>query len=83
MSAPIDFPEANFTFKGGPKEKYGTQNDVQDLRVWRTEDQHASCWRLTWRERFSALFFGKAWLHVATSGPPPPIALNVVRKFFK
>lgn len=30
-----------------------------------------SCWKMTWRERFAALVFGRVWLNVAAAGHPP------------
>ncbi len=67
---------------GGPAKKYGTAEDVGDLPVCRFDQGIVSCWRPTWAERLSILFFGRAWLHViATPRTHPPVALIARRTY--
>lgn len=66
MPTPSDFPEANFTFT-----KPQSMEDCGDLRVQRHGDGLLSCWRLSWRERLSALAFGTVWLNVLSDRHPP------------
>lgn len=43
-----------------------------------------SSWKLTWRERLSALFFGRTWVWVfGMNGTQPPIALSTMRTVFR
>lgn len=42
-----------------------------------------SCWRMTLRERLSALFYGKTWVWVHMGGKHPPIALACYRSAFR
>ena len=78
---PIDFDEANFTLRGGPAEKYGTDTAVADLPTYKGDGMQISCWGMTWRERLSALFHGKAWLRVAGE-THPPLALDCCATVF-
>lgn len=42
-----------------------------------------SCWRMTLRERLSALLFGKVWAWVHSGSVQPPISLACYRSAFK
>ena len=57
---PINFEQANFTWKGDGKE-------VMDLPAYRDETQTISLWKLSWRERLKLLWTGKLW-HWTFSG---------------
>ena len=56
MATPISFPEANRQWVG--------PGDTGPLPSYTTEETVLSCWKLGWKERFYALFSGKAWLTV-------------------
>ena len=43
---------------------------------------HASKWRMSFRERISALLFGRCWVFVHMPKTQPPIALLVTRTIF-
>jgi len=38
---------------------------------------------MSWRERFSALFFGKVWLSVYSGQTQPPVWLMATKEIFK
>jgi hypothetical protein len=82
MALPIQFPEANSTLGGGPAARYGTSDDVLDLAVYKDGQRIISCWRLSWRERLSALLFGRAWLHVWSGQTHSPVAVEAKRTIF-
>lgn len=48
--------------------------DVASLPVWRDGTQCVSCWRLGWRERLSAILFGRVWVAVLGQTQPPVYA---------
>lgn len=73
---PARFPEANTKLLGG-------QPDVEDLPAYKDGQQIISAWRLSWRERLSALVFGRLWLFVMSPDTHPPIALSVERTVFE
>ena len=68
MSKPIEFKEANAVWKGWPKDE--EREEVLDLPSFRDGEQTISAWKLTWPERFKALFNGILWLHVYGQQPP-------------
>ena len=53
--------------------------DCDDLPVCKTGTEIISKWRMSWRERMSALFFGVAFVSVLTRGASPPIVAWVKR----
>jgi hypothetical protein len=77
MASPRDFPEANFTFK-----KPEHMQNCRDLRVHNNGVTQFSCWELTWKERLSALVWGRVWLRVF-SGQHPPVAMDAMRWMWK
>jgi hypothetical protein len=84
MAVPTDFPQATRTLNGGPAEKFGTAKDVGDLRV--VDDSQGcidSCWKLSWRERLSALIHGKVWLLVRAENTHAPVAIVACRSIFE
>lgn len=75
---PINFAETNKTL-GAP---VGMDNCVP-LKVWTDGSLCLSCWRPTWRERFSILVFGRAWLWLWSGQTQPPVALEGRRTPFR
>lgn len=58
----------------------GQEDDVLPLPVYTDNEQCISCWQMSWRERLSALFFGRVWLSVLGGSTQPPVWLWVTRK---
>lgn len=57
--------------------------EIAPLQVHVDKGTVTSCWRMSWRERWSALIYGRVWCRLQTGGaPPPPIALNARRTIF-
>lgn len=54
---------------------------VKPLPIWTDGEQCLSCWRMTWRERVSALVFGKVWISVLTGKTQPPIFATAVKEY--
>lgn len=73
---PQPFPQANKTWKAPP----GMENCV-DLETFSDGDVIVSHWKMTWRERFSALFFGRVW-HYAWCARPAPVGIMVRKSIF-
>ena len=76
---PIPFPEQTKVL-APPRE--AMDPECIPLPVWTDGAQCVSCWRLTWRERFSALFFGRAWLSVYFGSSQPPVWVQAKRTVF-
>lgn len=69
---PQAFPEANRTLVKPPSM---TDEECGSLPVWTDGTTCVSCWKLTLRERLSALIHGRVWLGVLTGGTQPPVWL--------
>jgi hypothetical protein len=76
---PIQFPEANATLAKPPGM---TDEECGPLPVFNDGQQSISCWKMTWRERLSALVFGKVWLYVISGHTQPPVALEARKTIF-
>lgn len=76
---PDTFKQHNRTLGAPP----GMDN-CSSLQVYRhpTEPLLVSKWRMTWRERLSALLFGKVWVYVHASETHAPISLLVRKDIF-
>lgn len=77
---PIKFPEAIKTLQ---KPEGWTDEQCGPLPVTSDGMECISCWRPSWRERLSILFFGKIWLEVWSGTTQPPVALSGTRSIFK
>ena len=78
---PTTFPESNCTLYH-PESM--TAEECGPLEVWKDKDRCVSCWRLSLRERLSALLFGRVWLHVNSwGGTQPPVWLMAKRSVFE
>lgn len=80
MADPTNFREANKVLGPPPGDRDDTL--IDPLPIFTDGKACVSKWKLTWRERWSALFFGHAWVWVL--GPTqPPVALDVKSDIFK
>ncbi len=77
---PIEFPEANKTLV---KPQGMTDEECGPLPVFNDGQQSISCWKMTWRERLAALFFGRVWLFVYFGETQPPVQLEAMETVFK
>lgn len=79
---PATFPEATTELARPPDM---TEEECGPLSVYHHEELKAtvSCWTMSWRERLSALVFGRVWVWVHAGGvTQPPIALLTCRTIF-
>ena len=61
-----------------------TPEDCGPLPVFTDGKQCLSCWKATWGERLSILFYGKVWLGVRSGNTQPPVWLRGFKAaFFK
>lgn len=72
MSAlkPIKFPEANKILL---KPNSMTDEECRSLWVHTDGEQCISCWKLSFKQRLSALLFGRIWLSVHSGFTQPPV----------
>lgn len=76
---PIKFKEANKTLL---KPESMTDEECSSLTVFSDGRECVSCWKLSWRERLSALLFGKMWLGVLSGSTQPPVWLACANTVF-
>ncbi len=75
----IDFKDANKTLL---KPDSMTDEECGSLRVY-TDGKHCvSCWKPSWKERLSLLFFGRAWLYVFSGNTQPPVYIALEKTVF-
>ena len=77
---PKKFEQAN---KNLLKPEGMTDEECGSLPVFTDGTQCISLWQMTWRERLSALFFGKVWLSIYSGQTQPPVWLMAEREIFK
>ena len=76
---PITFPQSNTTLN---KPLNMTDDECSPLAVYRDGKQCISCWKMSWKERISALLFGRTWVWVLSGNTQPPIALEATKTIF-
>ena len=75
---PITFVEHNAVLQ---KPANMTDKECGSLSVYRDGKQCISCWKMSFKERISALLFGKVWLYVLSGNTQPPVALEVSNNY--
>lgn len=65
---PVKFKQCNHTLA---KPADMTNAQCRPLLVWTDGTCFLSCWKLSWRERLAALFFGRAWVWIYGKFYPP------------
>ena len=76
---PIKFKEANKTLT---KPDDMTDEECSCLPVLTDGTECLSCWKMSWKERLSALFFGRVWACVLSGGTQPPMWIDCKRTVF-
>jgi hypothetical protein len=76
---PTAFAEQNKTLT---KPEGVTDEECRSLPVYNDGMQSVSCWRMSWRERLSALWHGKIWLQIYAGRTQPPVSLTAARTIF-
>jgi len=76
---PQEFEQANRNLL---KPEGMTDEECGSLPVFTDGTQCISLWSMTWRERVSALFFGRIWLCVYSGQTQPPVWLMATKKIF-
>ncbi len=59
-----------------------TEDECGPLPIYCDGEQCISLWSLSWRERISALIYGRVWLQVMSGKTQPPVALTAQRTIF-
>ena len=78
---PIEFKHSNITLNPPPKNDSGIE--IIAIRAWTDGSECVSCWRMSWRERFAALIFGKVWLSLLSGRTMPPAYVVACNEYLK
>lgn len=77
---PIKFNQAN---KNLLKPNSMTEEECSSLWVYTDGNQCISCWKMNWKQRIKALFFGKVWLSVMSGETQPPVWVDCCKTVFE
>jgi hypothetical protein len=77
---PIKFKEANCNLE---KPQNMTDEECLSLAVYTDGEQCISCWKMSFRQRISALIYGKVWLSVLSGQTQPPVWLDCAKTIFE
>lgn len=80
---PINFKHQTKELQPSGKQYSGNVIGVQSLPIFSDGEQCVSCWQMTWRERLSALFFGRAWLAILSGSTQPPVVIEITKEYLK
>lgn len=76
---PVKFKEAN---KNLLKPNDMTDEECSSLWVYSDGVVCISCWKMSWKDRLSALLFGKVWLVVRSGKTQPPVYVDCSKTIF-
>ena len=81
---PVTFEHSNRTLQPSGQ-KHSTKNvkSIEPLPVWTDGELCVSCWRMSLRERLSALLFGRVWLALLSGETQPPALVVVGREYLR
>lgn len=79
----IDFVQSAQKLGAPPGWDVDRDGPCDGLPIYRDGDAVLSCWKMSWKERLSALVFGRAWLWVHSGQTQPPVSLEATRDVFK
>lgn len=77
---PIKFDEANQCLF---KPKNMTDEECSSLWVYADGMHNISCWKMSFRQRLSALIHGKVWLCVLSGKTQPPVWVDCAKTVFE
>jgi hypothetical protein len=76
----IIFKEANRNLL---KPQNMTDEECKNLWVYTDGKQCISCWKLSFKQRLSALIHGRVWLSVLSGQTQPPVWLDCAKTVFQ
>ena len=80
---PTGFELSNTTLQPSGATYSKNVTRVEPLPIWTDGEQCVSCWQMTWRERLSALIFGRVWIAALSGQTQPPIYAEAARSYFR
>jgi len=65
------------------KEYSDNVKGIEPMPAWSDGEQCVSCWRMSLKERLSALLFGRVWLALLSGASQPPASLSASRSYLR
>ena len=80
---PVTFKYSNKVLQPS-SQKYSTNvASVEALPIWTDGEQCVSCWKMSLRERLSAILFGRIWLSLLSGETQPPACIQVGKEYLQ
>jgi len=80
---PINFKYAQRFLQPSGAKYSENVTGVDALPIFSDGEQVVSCWKMSWAERFSALFFGKVWLAILSENTHHPAYIVATKEYLK
>lgn len=80
---PVQFKYANKVLQPSNQKYSSNVEGVVSLPVWTDSEQCVSCWKMSLRERLSALLFGRVWLSLLSGGTQYPVYVQASRGYLR
>lgn len=80
---PMVFEYSNHVLQPSGQEYSENVTKVSPLSVWTDGEQCVSCWKMSLRERLSALLFGRVWLALLSGETQPPASVVAGREYLR
>jgi len=78
---PIPFKNMTSTLLDNQYRSENVQKIIS-LPVWTDGEMCISCWKMSFKERLRALFYGKVWIRVLSGSNQPPISVEIENNIF-
>ena len=80
---PVIFEGSNKTLQPTGEVTYSDSVvGISPLPIWTDGEQCVSCWSMSWRERLSAVVFGRVWVAALTGQIQPPMCVLAEKNYF-
>lgn len=80
---PVRFEYSNKILQSSGKEYSANVTGIVPLSVWTDGEQCVSCWKMSLRERLSALLFGRVWLALLSGETQSPVSISVAKSYLR
>ena len=80
---PVQFKDSNKMLQLSDAQYSGNVIDVSELPVWTDGEQCVSCWKMSFRERLSALIFGRIWLSLLSGQTQTPVFIKASKEYLE
>ena len=80
---PVNFMHSNKILQPSGARYSENVTRVEPLHIFTNGEQCVSCWNMTWRERLSALIFGRVWVATLSGQTQPPLFVEAAKTYLR